>query len=137
MKEFIDNIKILINALGFKVLDPVIKSDIISNQDDDILYISSGNVDAKGMVTTEGFVVFAGTLINEKTLIKSLSPGMARLREGYLNSERVIDFKTTEDILFSSSSAAGAFVTGYSVSGPLTWKNKDGKLLKEIEAEET
>ena len=40
---------------------------------------------------------------------------------------------TTEDILFSSSSAAADFVVGYSVSGPRTWKTKEGKTLKEIE----
>ncbi|WP_220235241.1 DUF4357 domain-containing protein [Lactobacillus panisapium] len=42
---------------------------------------------------------------------------------------------TTEDLLFSSSSAAADFVLGYSVSGPKTWKDKNGKSLKEIESE--
>lgn len=41
---------------------------------------------------------------------------------------------TVEDILFSSSSAAVDFVTGYSVSGPKTWKTADGRTLKEVEA---
>lgn len=47
------------------------------------------------------------------------------------------DFVTTEDILFSSSSAAADFVTGYSVSGPATWKNAAGVTLKELEAKAT
>ena len=54
-----------------------------------------------------------------------------------MNSDKVKDFVTTEDILFSSSSAAADFVTGYSVSGRMTWKNAAGKSLKEIEAENT
>ena len=49
--------------------------------------------------------------------------------------EKVKDWVTTEDLLFSSSSAAADFVLGYSVSGPRVWKNADGKSLKEIEAE--
>ncbi|MCI8527818.1 MAG: DUF4357 domain-containing protein [Lachnospiraceae bacterium] len=44
---------------------------------------------------------------------------------------------TIEDIIFSSSSAAADFVTGYSISGPANWRNKDGKTLKEIEAKES
>lgn len=49
--------------------------------------------------------------------------------------EKVKDWVTTENLLFSSSSAAADFVLGYSVSGPRVWKNADGKSLKEIEAE--
>ena len=45
------------------------------------------------------------------------------------------NFVTTEDILFSSSSAAADFVTGYSISGPMNWKDKNGRSLKEIESE--
>ena len=41
---------------------------------------------------------------------------------------------TTEDILFSSSSAAAAFVLGSSVSGPATWKDEDDVSLKELES---
>ena len=44
------------------------------------------------------------------------------------------DLVTTEDLLFSSSSAVADFVTGYSVSGPATWKDKNENTLKEIES---
>ena len=40
-----------------------------------------------------------------------------------------------EDMLFSSSSAAADFVLGYSVSGPMFWKNKEGVALKDLENE--
>ena len=53
-----------------------------------------------------------------------------------MESDRVNEkFVTTEDILFSSSSAAADFVTGYSISGPMNWKDKNGNTLKEIESE--
>ena len=32
--------------------------------------------------------------------------------------------------------AAAAVIVGYSITGPQTWKNKDGKTLKEIEEEQ-
>ena len=50
--------------------------------------------------------------------------------------DEIKDYVVQEDLLFSSSSAAADFVLGYSVSGPKTWKLKDGRSLKEIESEE-
>lgn len=72
--------------------------------------------------------------INEKASEKSLGIGAIALRKKIIESGKVKDLVTTEDILFSSSSAAADFVTGYSVSGPMTWKNANGLSLKEIES---
>ena len=101
------------------------------------MYLSTGAASASGKVTTEGFVVFEGALLNEKTSTKSLSAGMQKLRQKIMDSDKVQNLKTTEDILFSSSSAAADCILGYSVSGPQTWKTKDGRTLKEIENSET
>lgn len=133
MEEFVDNVKILINALGYKVLEPVAQVESLSTEDDEVLYLTTASVNTSGKVTTEGFVVFEGATLNEKTSTKSLSAGMLKLRQKLFASEKVKDLKTTEDILFSSSSAAADFVLGYSASGPQTWKTKDGRTLKEIE----
>ena len=137
MEEFIDNVRILINALGYKVLEPTVHNDPNSTVDDEALFLNLGNASGKGMITTEGFVLFAGAVLNEKTSEKSLSKGAATLRKKHLASNKVKDIVTTEDILFSSSSAAADFVTGYSVSGPATWKNAAGVTLKELEAKAT
>lgn len=138
MEEFIDNIKILINALGYKVLEPtVVQSSAPGKEQQETLYLNLGNARAKGIVTTEGFVVFAGAEINQKTSVKSLSKGAANRREKLMASDKVKDLVTVEDILFPSSSAAADFITGYSVSGPATWKNVAGLSLKELESENT
>ena len=138
MEEFVDNVKILINALGYKVLEPFAQMDASNTSvDDELLYITSGSVNAKGKVTAEGFVLFAGATVNEKMSLKSLSPGMLKQRQKLFDSSKVKNLITTEDILFSSSSAAADFILGYSVSEPRTWKTKDGKSLKEIESNQT
>lgn len=138
MEEFVDNVKTLINALGYKVLEPFAQMDSSTTSvDDELLYITSGSVNATGKVTAEGFVVFAGATVNEKMSLKSLSPGMLKQRQKLFDSSKVENLITTEDILFSSSSAAADFILGYSVSGPRTWKTKDGKSLKEIESNQT
>lgn len=138
MEEFVDNVKVLINALGYKVLEPFAQAESPSaNDDDEVLFLSTGSASASGKVTTEGFVVFEGASVNEKTSTKELSAGMQKLRQKIFESGKVKEFTTTEDILFSSSSAAADFVLGYNVSGPQTWKTKDGRTLKEIENSQT
>ena len=93
MEEFVDNVKILINALGYKVLEPVLQSDAnTSVTDDELLYISTGGATAVGRVTPEGFVVLKGAIVNEKTSMKSLSAGLIKLREKYFNDGRVKRF---------------------------------------------
>ena len=138
MEEFVDNVKILINALGYKVLEPLVQVNFPNSLvDDEVLSITSGSVYAKGRVTAEGFVVFAGATINEKASVKSLSTGMQKQRQKLFDTGKVQNLVTTEDILFSSSSAAADFILGYSVSGPKTWKARDGRSLKEIEESDT
>ena len=138
MEEFIDNVKILINALGYKLLEPFSQVESSASEtDDEILYLTSGSAKATGKVTTEGFVVFEDAIVNEKTSTKSLSAGMQKLRQTLIDSDKVQNWKTTEDILFSSSSAAADFILGYSVSGPQMRKTKDGRTLKDIENSQT
>lgn len=136
MEEFIDDIKIVINALGYKVLEPLITHSPAGIVDNDLLYISIGDAKATGKTTTEGFVVLKGAIINEKMNPKSLSSNIINLRNKLLG-EKFNNLTSTEDILFSSSSAAADFILGYSVTGPKTWKDKNGKTLKEIEAEKS
>ena len=137
MEEFIDNVKVLINALGYKVLEPLIQTGSVTTQsDDEVLYVSVGSANASGKVTTEGFVVLEGSVINQKTSEKSLSPGIQKLRQRMVDLRKVQDWVTKEDILFSSSSAAASFILGYNMSGPQTWKNKAGRTLKDIENSE-
>ncbi len=138
MEEFVDNVRVLINALGYKVLESFAQTDSTSDMvDNELLYITSGSVNAVGKVTAEGFVVFAGATVNEKTSVKSLSAGMQKQRQKLFDSSKIDNLITTEDILFSSSSAAADFILGYSVSGPRTWKTKDGRSLKDIESNQT
>ena len=47
MEEFIDNVKVLINALGYKVLEPFDMANSSSTKtDDEILYLSTGSAKA-------------------------------------------------------------------------------------------
>ena len=133
MEEFVDNVRVLINALGYKVLEPVLQLDGTTAANEAVLTITMGGANASGRVTSEVFVVLKGSLVNEKTSEKSLTPSLIRLRDKYFNDRNIHELTKMEDLLFSSSSAAADFVLGYNVSGPRTWKTKDGRSLKDLE----
>lgn len=134
MAEFFDNIKILINAMGYKVLEPL--ADTSETEHGQLeLHLEIGSARAKCLMTTEGFVVMKGAVINEKTGEKSMSAKALEFRKKLMASSKVKDLVTTEDILFSSSSAAADFILGYSVSGPQVWKDKNGTSLKDLEVD--
>ena len=54
MEEFIDDVKVLINTLGYKVLEPLVKNEAtVASVEDEVLSLSTGSVSASGKVTTE------------------------------------------------------------------------------------
>ncbi len=132
MDEFIDNMQIVLGALGCEALEPL---NTISEDGkaaaDRHFYLSTGSVTAEGEATADGFVVFKGATINQKTNFRSLNKTTAARRDAMIASDKVQDYTTTEDILFTSPSAAADFLVGYSVSGPAYWKDKKGVALKD------
>lgn len=131
LEEYIINARLLVNALGFKAFEPVAESH--KKTDTETLSISVAGTNASGQITSEGFVVFGGSSICHNPAPTMTKP-LKKLRDK-LQEEGKIDqnFLLTEDILFSSPSAASSFVLGYSSSGPVYWKNSQGISLKDIE----
>lgn len=144
MEEFVDNVKTLISALGYKVLEPLNKPMVSikeSGDESDIEELSLhlertikgvGKVEADGIRTSEGFVVLQGSHI--ATLDDDTIPAVLKERRRKAN---VIDGVLQEDILFSSPSYAAMFVIGKSANGLTSWKDDEGHSLKEIENSET
>lgn len=144
MEEFVDNVKTLISALGYKVLEPLnkpIASIKESGDNSDIEDLSLhlertikgvGKVEADGIRTSEGFVVLQGSHIaveDDDTI-----PAVLKEKRRKVN---VTDGVLQEDVLFSSPSYAAMFVVGKSANGLTSWKDDDGHSLKEIEKSET
>ena len=143
MEEFIENVKVLLGALGFKVLEPLDKPDKSKNDRSDKeqnkelkLHLERtikdvGKIEADGIRTSEGFVVLQGSHvspIDDDTISTSLKEQRkkANIESGILK----------EDILFSSPSYAAMFVIGKSANGLTSWKTSDGRSLKDIENSE-
>lgn len=142
MEDFIDNVKVIVSALGHKVFDDltprssncVDETDLTDNNIDFLWIKNRKGIEAKGFISPEGFVICKGSTIREQLSEKSIGKNIIKLRQQYLNDGTVVDNIFTRDTLFTSPSAASDFVLGNSTSGKEQWKDKDGISLKALGA---
>ena len=127
MEEFIDNIKVLISALGHKTLTSVPKATNSTTY----LYCKGNGGDGKGFVTASGFTVVSGSTISDhivpsmKTRGKSYYELRCRLEEDGTIANRVFQ----RDYEFSAPSAASAVILGRTSNGNTDWKTASGTRL--------
>ncbi len=140
MEEFLANIKILVNILGYKVFEELREPATTPEREAQRTFSITATRGAKGsgVPTSDGFVVLAGAHIANPAT-KTFPKGMAKLRETLLNEaviqERNGDYILTEDYLFSSSSTAAMMVMGRNANGLTEWKLPDKTTLKEYESQ--
>lgn len=143
MEEFIDNVIVIMGTLGHKLFVPLIQK----NDDKEIAFQSEETgysklhlvrviknickVEAEGAQTTDGFVVFKGSVISPQD--DDTIPVVIRERRKTANIDE--NHHLQEDLFFTSPSYAAMFVIGKSANGLTSWKTEDGKTLKEIETE--
>ena len=143
LEEFIDNAKILMGTLGYKVFEVLaqkhnseeMNNTILSENRKGLLHMErnsrkSGQViKANCQQTVEGFVVLKGSNI-ELIDSKTIPPGIKEARQKAKIDE---DGVLQEDVLFKSPSYAASFVIGGNANGLIIWKTDDGKTLKDME----
>ena len=132
LEEFIYNAKILINALGHKAFESYSEEQPNRRGENPIFSVSAGTGKAYGIRTADGFVLLKGSSIHEVSA-DSLKVGIKKKVEQSRTSGEIKDGILQNDKLFSSSSAAAAYATGYSISGPQQWKTDSGETLKSFE----
>lgn len=134
MTEFLENLKLLVSTLGYKIFEPLLKR---STTDTTVYSIDAARgAKATALVTNEGIVVRKGS--KAATSYVPSTPDYAltireRLLERGILVERDGGIYFTEDHLFSSPSTAAAVVMGRSANGRIEWKDKHGRSLKENE----
>jgi len=140
MEEFIANIGLLINTLGFKIFEDIRKTDQTEEEkENSTFYIQAARgANASGQSTNEGFVVFKDSSIANSTT-NSFPKNWLKLREELFEQgiliEKENNLKFNKDYLFTSASAAAAIVMGRSANGLTEWKLSDGRILKAVETE--
>lgn len=151
MKEFVENVRMVLGTLGYSILESILKSKDSSegivessdlNESENVLrdlFFTVNNLSAQGAVTDEGFVLKKGSQLsksNSESMPGKLSTTKEKLLvDGVLKDEGAY-LVASEDILFNSSSYAAAIVAGTSRSGPQSWKTTTGKTIKKVEDEE-
>jgi hypothetical protein len=145
MEEFIDNIRLLIGALGYRVLEPLAKHQPLIETIEtsgnanivDTFSLKTKKYNAQALQTDEGIVVLAGAEGAPAANV-SLSEGNTKIRAELIDKGI---FKTVgnrlilqEDRLFASPSQAASVLLGYPCSGPENWIDNNGVSLKQRES---
>lgn len=141
LEEFVDYAMIVMGTLGHKVFIPIFQNETSSSaangsvsREEPTLCLNTGKANAKGKRTSDGFVVFKDSQVSS-TPTKSCPNRIKLFREK--NADRIdANHILTEDILFSSPSAAAGFVNYASANGLTMWVSENGKTLKELESNE-
>lgn len=134
LKEFIDNTKLLVNALGYKAFDLFSGENLTETKIKYFIKAARG-ADAIGSAVADGFIVFKGSKI-APSVTNSISGSIIKLREKLIKKQVVnSDFEFVTDYIFTSPSLAANVVMGRSANGRTEWKTKDKKTLAQIESE--
>ncbi len=138
MEEFIENIKMLVNVLGFKPFEELIQEQPNDTKLNSNFFIKAARgANALGQQTSDGFVVLKDSEIASST-VDSYPEGWKNSRQELINNKTIIEQNGklifASDYLFNSPSAAAAIVMGRSANGLIEWKNNKGKSLKDIES---
>ncbi len=130
MEEFIDNVKILINTLGYRILVPVPQA----NDNTVYLYCKGPGASGKGFVSAGGFTVVKGSTVSDHTVPSFETRGKAyfNLRKALEADGTISERAFTKDYEFSAPSAASAVILGRTSNGNTDWKTADGRTLKEL-----
>ena len=133
MLEYLDNLRLLMGAMGYKFLEKM-EFNPQKEKNDDILHIRSSklNIDASGKVVDDGFVVFKGSRISNEIAESFKSCNYLVLRNKLLANGTIVDSVFEKDYLFSSCSAAASVIRGINSNGWTEWKNDDKKTLNDI-----
>lgn len=134
LSEFIENARLLVNTLGYKVFDKI-DTAVLKEENNDIIFhiVAARGADAKGVLVPDGFMVIKGSKI-AKDIAPSMSSNLVNLRNKMFEKDIVNqEFVFVTDYMFTSPSLAAAIVMGRNANGRTEWKTINNKSIKDIE----
>lgn len=139
MEEFIENIEILLGALGHRIFVPLAAAPAKPEAIERFRFTVRDAV-AYGAPVDDGFIVFQDST-GLKRSNDSMGPGNIAMKDELLASGKLSVegdlVRFTENVLFGTPSQAGTMINGTSCNGRISWKRvRDNKPLNEIEQEE-
>lgn len=130
MEEFIDNIKVLTNAMGYRIFETV----PMETDSTEYLFCKSGNANGKGFISAGGFTVVKGSKVSEHLVdsFESRVKSYFDLRKKLESDGVISDGVFVRNYEFSAPSAASSVILGRSSNGKRDWKTQSGKKLSEF-----
>ena len=132
LEEFIENSKLLVNTLGYKVFEKV-DTSVVDNELE-LMYIRAARgANAKGFLVSDGFLVVKDSRIAFDTTA-SMPDTLVKFRSRLIEKGIIsTDYVFQNDYIFTSPSLAASVVMGRSANGRTEWKTIDGRCIKDIE----
>ena len=128
LEGFINDTRLLVNTLGYKVFDLV---EELSDSGLPLFYIKAARgASGVGQMVTDGFAVLKGSVIASS--VTNSYPSGSKKRRQYLLDNGIVntDYVFIKDYVFNSPSSAAEIVMGRSANGLTEWKTEDGQTLK-------
>ena len=135
MNVYLDKMLQLLPILGVDAFKTVNARSIRSAETDTTLHCDIKGLTAKGQLSDNGLIVFKGSQV-----VKEHRPSANRWRD---KREQLLDkgvlveqdncLAFTQNVEFSSPSAAAAIIHGGAANGLIAWKNSQGVALKDME----
>jgi len=135
MEEFLENLKLLLSALGYPILQEVVAKE--QKDASDPVFICKGkDALATGRMTNDGFVVYQGSTatanISNAVVDRNNKIIEKLLLNKYLEKRDDGLYIFVKDYVFNSPSAASDIILGNSTSGWKKWKTKDDRTLEKV-----
>lgn len=132
LEEFIENSKLLVNTLGYKVFEKV-DTSVVDNELEFMYIRAARGANAKGFLVSDGFLVVKDSRIAFDTTA-SMPDALVKFRSRLIEKGIVsTDYVFQNDYIFTSPSLAASVVMGRSANGRTEWKTIDGRCIKDIE----
>lgn len=138
--EIFDTGRTLLATLGYPVFEPVASpvagTKTAAKGEEEVFFLKAASTDARGLYTTEGFVVLKGSTGRKANVPSIIGTSDERLRNKLLEagvmeeSGEHVAFK--KDHLFKSPSSAAIALTGRTANGWREWKNAEGVTLDKL-----
>jgi hypothetical protein len=137
MEVFLQKMQQVLPVLGVEAFVSAISQEQRETKRE-LLACKIKNIIASGYLTPNGLLVLAGShaVLKERSSAKNY-PGVLTQRRKLIEEKDLVEKDGSlvfeRDIEFSSPSAAAAVIHGGSANGLISWKDSEGKTLKELE----
>lgn len=124
----VDNIKLIIPTLGYKVFEPSKSADPSPKI---MLHLAGKKARAEGYLNADGSIIVRKGSTFCLTETHSCQKYLKERRAELIKQELVANGEFVEDVMFTSLSTAAGCILGASVNGKDLWLYPDGKSFKE------